>query len=257
MWPHHIVIGVDAAAITVASDDPSFIESLEPWRIELDTDLVDFLLELDPSRSKDRPGRRYLPRLRNGSCDLFRLRDTDLLTLVTRRVLASFGVPEAPGQVRVGLMPVVCGAKALLVPPTHGGAISHRWYESRGLVPVYGVSSVVDIEAWSVRVDPPLGSVYEAEPEWYPLLDWWLPSVDPTAGLTPGHAVAQVMRLVTGVAEANAGAVLATVARAVECHLPGLAPVAPDYLVEQLDPRNATELREGLITAIEERFAQA
>lgn len=260
-WPYHSVVEVDGTRLVVASDDPGFIDSLAPWSIDAGDAplLVDFALQVDPPRSDLRPrGLHYLPRVRHGSCDLFRVREVDTLTTAVRRILNAFSVPLGPTQLRLELVPLLRDGVALLVPPSHVGAISHRWYLDAGIEPVYTVSSVVDLESWTVRVDPPLGGPGEATDDvaarWYPVLDWWIPSMDTSVELTPGHGVAQVMRLVIGVDESNAASVLQRVRDAVEARLPGLAPVPPDYVVEQLGPQVATKLRRELFDAIADRF---
>jgi hypothetical protein len=253
VWPHSIVIGVGDTAISVASDDGDFVASLEPWRVGLDVDVVDFVVELAPARAEASRGLRYLPRLLHGTCPLFRLPDPVDVVAATRRVLASYGPTGSPRLLRIALMPVVGpDGRALLVPPGHAGALAQRWYASRGLRPLYTVGCVLDVDEWRVTVDPGLGS--DGAQEWFPVLDWWLPSMDPEAGLTPGQAVAHVMRLTRLDAPADADGVLHRVARAVLARMPGLAPLEPEFVIERFDPPEAARRRAALQDAISGRW---
>ena len=256
-WPNRIVVGINGTAITVASDQRQIIDSLRPWQIDLETQLVDYVLETEPPDIADQPSLRKLASISNGCDPLFRLRDTEILVETFWRMLASFRRPESPGQIRVRMMPIVRDGVALLVPPGHAGMISHRWYEAQSMEPLYTATSVIDVASWTVRVDRSLLAGTkpggDLEPA-YPILHWWLPSADPSAGITPGDAVAHVMRWCFGTDAQNAGQVLTDIATAVAIQLPGLAPLAIERIVEQITPTVATELRHELMDAIVARF---
>jgi len=255
VWPHHIVVGVNGVAISVASDTPEIIALLEPWRVAVDAELVDYAIELDPPPPDSPRGMRPLPRLTHGTCDLFRLRDPDQLTLALMRILASFSAPAEPDRIRVGLMPLVHQDRALLVETAHAGRISPRWYRAHSVTPIYGLSSVVNVSTLTVEIDEPLlGGTTSATPTSLPLLDWWLPSADVSLGLSPGEAVAFVMRLAVDITGTNARASLERAAQLVELRPPQLAPAASDHINERFNPARAKRIRTQITEAIQTLF---
>jgi hypothetical protein len=255
-WPYHLAIEVDGAVLTVASDDPAVVEALRPWQLDLDTELVDYILQLDPPTGA-RTGHRGLPTITRGCQPLFRIRDRMELRRAFWRLLASFARTQHPSEVRIQLMPLVHEGRALLVPPSHAGAISHRWYAKAGITPIYTAASVIDADGWTVRTDASL----VAEPDTnggaldgIPILDWWLPAAVPDYDLPRGEALAHVMRLAVGVDDDNAGDVLRAASRLVSECLPGLAPVAPDRYTEALSRSWADVMRREVFDAIVARF---
>lgn len=227
------------------------LDRLEPWRVELDTEFVDYRIEFDPPR---KGAARPLPRIKHGSCDLVRLRDRQLLESTFLRILNAFGPASEPNQVRLALMPLEFDGRVLLVPPVHAGKLSHRWYVDHGITPWYSASSVVDVESGRARVDPPLGS---SEPSaWWPIADWWLPSADPTAPLSPAQAVAYAMAraAAAGLAPDQAVSTLTGIAEFVARHMPSLAPQVSDSVLEMLSPEAAKEANADFGEAVSDYF---
>jgi hypothetical protein len=235
VWPHSITLGVGGKAISVGTDAPELIATLESWRIDDVGEPMDYCLELRPAtpgRGKPRP----VPGLYHGSTALLRSRNTARLTAAFWRVLASHARPAGDGQVRIGLMPVVRDGVALLAPPASIGAIPDRWMVAHGIEAVHTVSSLVDAGRSLVLIDPPLGSDEELAAATFG--GWWLPPSHWDGALSPGFAVAEVMALVIDVTAANAASVLRAVATLVEGAHPTFAPRAveavKDSLVEAL-----------------------
>jgi hypothetical protein len=243
VWPHSLVIGVGGVAISVASDDPTVIGRLRPWQIDADRDVVDYALELDPARPEGRRGVRPLARLLHGSCDLVRLRDTQELTTAFMRILATFSPGAGADHFRIGLMPIVHDGRVILIPPDHGGKISHRWYKSESIRPIYSMSSLVHVANLTVDLDAPLDSSDSASAESLPLLEWWLPSSNPSAEISPGHALAQALRLAHWDVDADVQHVLDNAARLVAHRPPALVPAAMHHVFEQLNPAQANAIR--------------
>lgn len=232
-----MVVGVGGRAVCVGVDDESLLERLRPWQIDFPTSLVDYGLELSPGQPDDviRP----LPRLAHGTCDLVRSHDQGALTQALFRILGSLQTEPKPGSVRLRLMPLIYEGRALLVPVDHGGRISARWYERRGITPVYSVTTVVDTTSLSVVIDPELGAS-SSDSIRYPLMGWWLPSGDPTAALTPGFAVAFAMAMVDRVDGSSLGDIAALVDRMP----PALVPKALDHVLERYDAPRGERIRE-------------
>jgi hypothetical protein len=221
VWPHSITIGLGGKAISIGTDTPEVIATLEPWRIHDVDEPVDYCLELTPAapaRGKPRP----FPGLYHGSTALLRSRDTSRLTSAFLRVLNSHAHPAGDGQVRIGLMPVVRDGVAFLVPPASVATVPDRWLVSGGLEALYTVSSLVDAGKAQVLVDPPLGD--DDQPMTLSFGGWWLPHQHWDGELSPGFAVAEAMTLVADVTAANAGSVLRAVATLVELAHPAFAP---------------------------------
>jgi hypothetical protein len=245
-----------ASVLTVASDDPAVVEALRPWQLDLDTELVDYILQLDPPNGA-RSGRRGLPTITRGCQPLFRIRDRRELRRAFWRLLASFARTQDPSEVRIQLMPLVREGRALLVPPSHAGAISHRWYAKAGITPIYTAACVMDADGWTVGVDAPLVTEPNADGgarDGIPILDGWLPAAVPDYDLPRGEALAHVMRLAVGVDDDNVGDVLRAASRLVSERLPGLAPVAPDRYIEALSLSWVDVMRREVFDAIVERF---
>lgn len=221
MWPHSISIGVGATAISIGTDASEVIARLEPWRILDVGGPIDYCLELQPTAP--RAGKpRPLPGLYHGSKALVRSRDGDRLTAALLRILGSHARPAGDGQVRIALMPVVRDGVALLAPSATIGALSDRWLVAQGIEALYTVSSLVDARTARVLVDPPLGG--DDDPVTPTFGGWWLPPSGGDGALSPGFAVAEAMRLVSGVTAANAASALRTVATLVERIHPDFAP---------------------------------
>ena len=222
MWPHSLVIGVGGVAISVASDDPTVIGRLRPWQIDADRDVVDYALELDPARPEGRRG---------------------VLTTAFMRILATFSPGAGADHFRIGLMPIVHDGRVILIPPDHGGKISHRWYKSESIRPIYSMSSLVHVANLTVDLDAPLDSSDSASAESLPLLEWWLPSSNPSAEISPGHALAQALRLAHWDVDADVQHVLDNAARLVAHRPPALVPAAMHHVFEQLNPAQANAIR--------------
>lgn len=221
MWPHSISIGVGGKAISIGTDATEVVAALDPWRIVDVGGPTDYCLELHPTGA-DGAKVRPLPGLYHGSMTLLRTRDTSRLTTALMRVLGSHSRPAGQRQVRIGLMPVVADGVALLAPPATIGAVPDRWMAARGIEAIHTVSSLVDAGDGAVLVDPPLGS--DEDPRPLVLRDWWLPPSHSNVDLSPGFAVAEVMKLVTDVTAANAASGLRAVATLVERARPTVAP---------------------------------
>lgn len=231
MWPHPISICVGGTAISIGTDSPDIVAALEPWRILDVGGPTDYCLELDPPAP--RSGKtRPLPGLYHGSLTLLRSRDAGRLISALLRVLGSHARPAGVGQIRIGLMPVVVDGMTLLAPPTVIGSVSDRWLMAQGIEALYTVSSIVDVEQNRVLIDPPLGS--HDDPETRAFGGWWLPPSGSQEAPSPGLAVAEAMKLVTGIVAENAAAVLRAVATMVERSHPVVAPVAADAARELL-----------------------
>ena len=222
MWPHSITVGVGGKAISVGTDTPEVIATLDPWRIHDVGEPVDYCLELEPAALGGAGQPRPLPGLYHGSTALLRSRDTARLTTAFLRVLNSHARPAGDGQVRIGLMPVVRDGVALLAPPASIGAVPDRWLVAQGIEAVYTVSSLVDAGRGQVLVDPPLGS--DDQPVAPAFGGWWLPPQHWDGELSPGFAVAEVMTLVADITAANAASALRAVATLVERVHPAFAP---------------------------------
>jgi hypothetical protein len=256
VWPHHIVVGINGLAVSIGSDDPDTIDRLEPWRVDVDTELIDYGLQLHPAPGQDR-GPRRLPRLMHGSCDLIRLHDENELITALLRILASFSEEPHPNVLRVSLMTLVHEGRALLIPIDHGGRISRRWFARKEIQPLYGLSSLIDVEQFTVSVDAPISanaSQTATARVSYPLADWWLPTVDESRPLSPGHAVAHTMTMVQGITGDNAQEVLADLAGLVTTRPPSLIPAAPNVYMEQIDPGGADALRRQVCERITQAF---
>jgi hypothetical protein len=192
---------------------------------------IDYCLELNPAA--DDGGRtRPLPGLYHGSMTVLRSRDKSKLAEALLRILGSHDHPAGPGQVRLGLMPVVRDGVALLAPPATIAAVPDRWITAQRIDVVYTLSSLVDVGAKSVLVDPPLGTV--KEPEVLTFGGWWLPPTAFESARSPGFAVAEVMKLAIDLTPANAGSALRTVATLVERNHPDVAPETPAGIKESL-----------------------
>jgi hypothetical protein len=138
VWPHSIVIGIQGLAVCVGSDSAAVIDQLEPWRIDVDSDIADYGLELAPQRSANNAGLRRLPRLAHGTCDVIRLRDTATLIQALMRVLGSFNQLPSDRLLRIGLVPVVSADRAVLLPIEYVGRMPIRWFTANGFEPLYG-----------------------------------------------------------------------------------------------------------------------
>ena len=246
-WPHRLTVEVDGTAVTVGADDPTVIAALRPWAVDLDPDFVDYGLILDPQPVPGYPA-RALPALHHGCEPVFRLNDTAVLRRAFGRVVASFARPAGAHEVRIALMPLVRDGRALLVPPAHAGAVSPHRYRQAGIEPVYTTSCVIDAATWTVRWDTALADDRDpAAPTGpLPIVDWWLPAADPEYLMSPGEALAHVMRLSVAV---TADVTLPAAARLVADHPPRLAPLAPDRYTEALALKWADAMRAELLDA--------
>lgn len=231
MWPHSITVGLNGRAISIGTDGPEVIASLDRWRIDDVGEPVDYCLELHPETPG--PGKpRPLPGLYHGSTALVRTTDTARLTTAFLRVLGAYARPAGDGQVRLGLTPVVRNGVALLVPPTTVATVPDRWLTAQGIEALYTISSLVDAHRGNVLVDPPLGS--DEEPTARAFGGWWLPPSGWDDPLTPGFAVAEVMPLVIDVTADNATSTLRAVAALVERAHPAFAPNTIDAVKDSL-----------------------
>jgi hypothetical protein len=212
------------------------VDHLRPWTILDVGGPIDYCLELDPSA--DDGGRtRPLPGLYHGSLTVLRSRDTSRLLEAFLRVLASHDRPAGPGQVRLGLMPLVQDGLAWLAPPASIAEVSDRWMTAQKIQAFHTVSSLVDAADAKILIDPPLGS--DRDPASVPFGGWWLPPTAADGARSPGFAVAEVMKLLTDVTVDNAGSSLQAVAMLVERTHPEIA------------PSTAAEVRAGLGSALE------
>ncbi len=227
------MLGIGDTAISVGTDDTDLIARLEPWRIDLAADLVDYGVRLQPLASEQRGAPRKLPHLRHGSTDLAYSRDTEYLTGALLRILGSFTQPAPAGHVRLGLMPIERNGVALLAPTPSVGTLPERWMKAHDMQPHLAVSSLIHLESMSVVIDPPLGS--SEVPRSLPLAGWWFASYDPDRECTPGQAVALAMGIAEGKTEHNPRELLANLARFVEQMPPGLSPLAQADILAALE----------------------
>ena len=218
------MVGVGDTAISIGTDDPEVIDLLEPWRIDETAELVDYGVRLNRAGVVERGVKRDFPFLRNGSRDMARSRDPQVVIDSLSRILGSFERATQPGQVRLALMPLVRNGGALLVPEAQVADVPERWMHARGITRYVAVSTLVDAETPSVVIEPLLGST--DDPITVPLIGWWFFSHDPDQEFTPGGAVALAMGICEGKTEANAQQTLTSVARLVHRLAPGLAPLA-------------------------------
>ena len=250
MWPHSIVVGIDGFAICVGSDSNEVIDRLQPWAIDVVSDIADYALELSPESSTEISGLRRLPRLMHGTCDVIRLRDIEALSEALMRVLGSFKKLDGDGLLRIGLVPVVSGDRAVLIPIEQVGRMSRRWFAKHGVEPLYGISSVIDVEEMTVTPEAALGGGRGLSEHSYSLHEWWLSSTDPSVGLGNGEAVAQTMRYTNPRSPKEAQRVLELAATLVRQQRPSLVLAAPDHIMEQVDPETAADVLRAVETKL-------
>lgn len=218
------MVGVGDTAISVGTDDADVIAMLEPWRIDETAELVDYGIRLNRTGELERGAKRDFPFLRNGSRDMARSRDPQVVIDSLLRILGSFERPTQPGQVRLALLPLVRNGGALLVPESQVAGIPERWMHARAITRYVALSTLVDARSPAVVIEPLLGS--NADPITVPLIGWWFSTYDPDQSFTPGSAVALAMGICECKTEANAKATLTSLVGLVHRLPPGLTPLA-------------------------------
>lgn len=220
-WPLHVMIGVGDTALSIGTDSVDVFGRLEPWRIGEAGHLIDFGLRVFPDPPADPTLPRPLPILSHGCDQLTRGRDADALVATLLRLLAAYERPPGPGQLRLDLSVVARGGVALLAPTAAIGMVSDRWLATRGFARHVTTSTLVDPATRTVWIDPLLGS--SDAPTVIALHDWWIPTHDQHLPLSPGAAVAAVMRLAVETG-ADLGGALRASADLVLGGTPGFAP---------------------------------
>ena len=191
MWPHSITVGLGRTAVAVGSDDSSIIEGLEPWRIDVERDVVDLAIEISPAQPSDRSAPRTLPNLRHGSDRIATSTDVSMLRDALMRVLAAHETRHATGFLRLPGMVLVRNGVGTLVPLSSARLVGQRQLERMGYEPVTAQSVLVDAGTCEAVIDAPLGS--GAPVRRIPLAAVWLFHREPEAPVSPGIIVARVL----------------------------------------------------------------
>lgn len=162
MWPHSIAVGVGRTAIVVGSDDAHLIAELEPWRVDVDRNLVDFALETDPPQPESRSAPRLLANLRHGSDRLVHSTDVAMLRESLFRMLSAYEHETKPGTLRLNGMLLEREGGAIVVPLDNARLVPVRQLQRLGFTPCYSQSVLIDVATQEVLVDARLGDAQPA-----------------------------------------------------------------------------------------------
>ena len=191
MWPHSLVIGVHGSAVTIGTDDPALAGFLERWRIDEETNIVDFGLETASAQPTARSAPRILANLKHGSEPIARAEDATLLRDALLRMITAATAPVPDGLLRVNGTVLESAGLGHLVPEPNLRTVSHRALGRRGITAHVGQTVLVDVATLEVVLDTPLGT--DAPGRRLALASWWMNHREPEVATTPAEDVARLL----------------------------------------------------------------